>query len=211
MKKRQLIRESIMKYAEKEFKEKGYSNSRVEDIAFNSGNAKATIYNYFDSKDDILAAIISKSYKSFNETMSSEMKENNNKNDLKILLEAYIYFDEQFPFYSELLFSNENLLIEKKIYDKIAENQPLTESENEYIESESQLVSVTRDLITKYLNNTTEDPEFLKKLVQVLAHFLVSIRQVIINGKLIKRSNEDTRVILEIMVKIIEQGITHYN
>ena len=72
MKKRQINRETIIKFAEKEFIEKGYEKARVEDIAFNSGNAKATIYNYFDSKEDILTAIIAKAYQLYIETLSSD-------------------------------------------------------------------------------------------------------------------------------------------
>lgn len=211
MKKRQLNRETIIKFAEKEFEEKGYTNSRVEDIAFNSGNAKATIYNYFESKDDILTAIISKGYRSFIEILTNRLHDKADSNNVRTILESYIIFDEQLPFLSEIVNSNENLLIETKIFDKINNNESLTESEKEYRESESTLANLATDLLTNYLTNTITDREVLRKLVQVLAHFLLSIRQIIISGKLIKRSNEDTREILEIMLKIIEQGIKNYN
>ena len=210
MKKRQLNREIIIKYAEKEFKEKGYVNSRVEDIAFNSGNAKATIYNYFESKEDILVSIISNAYRSFTELLLVRLKENNDRNDLRIIFESYLYFDTQFPYLSELLNSNENMIIEKKIFDKIDQNISLTESEKEYRESEDELAKSATIILTKYLNNTITNADVLKKLVQVIAHFLLSIRQVIMTGKLVKQSNEQTKETLDIMVKIIELGIKNY-
>lgn len=50
-------REAILRAAIKVFVEKGYSNSKVADIAKETGIADGTVYLYFHSKEDILHSI----------------------------------------------------------------------------------------------------------------------------------------------------------
>lgn len=55
-----LHREQIMKAAEKLFSEKGYEQTKIEDISKSSEYSRRTIYSYYESKDDILHHIIEK-------------------------------------------------------------------------------------------------------------------------------------------------------
>jgi AcrR family transcriptional regulator len=52
--------DEILDAALSEFLEKGFDQARVEDIAARAGLSKAGVYLYFDSKDDILRALIEK-------------------------------------------------------------------------------------------------------------------------------------------------------
>ena len=63
--KRQIKRDIIINCAEEAFITKGYSESTLDEIALNSGNTKATIYNYFASKEDLLAAVMPRTYEKF--------------------------------------------------------------------------------------------------------------------------------------------------
>lgn len=210
MKKRQINRETIIKFAEKEFIEKGYEKARVEDIAFNSGNAKATIYNYFDSKEDILTAIIAKAYQLYIETLTSDLKLQEGKNVFKAILDSYLHFDEHYPYYSDLISSTESMLIIQKIYEKSSQDYPLTESEKEYKDREAETVNLLIEVFTKYLNKAITDRETMTKLIQAFAHFALTVREIIMRGKIIKRSNEETLTIIETMFRIIELGIKNY-
>ena len=208
--KRQINRETILKFAEKEFIEKGYEKARVEDIAFNSGNAKATIYNYFDSKEDILTAIIAKAYQLYIEVLTSDLKLRENKSVFRSILDSYLHFDERYPYYSELIFSTESLVIIQKIFDKSSQDRPLTESENEYKDAEAETVNLLVEIFTAYLNTTSIDRVAMIKLIQGFAHFALTLREIIMRGKMIKRSNEETLAIIETMFRIIELGIKNY-
>lgn len=53
-----LIRKIIEDVAEKKFLIKGFAHTRMEDIAEEAGMAAGTIYNYFESKEEILSSII---------------------------------------------------------------------------------------------------------------------------------------------------------
>lgn len=47
-------REQILKAARRLFKEKGYDNTMIEDIADKANVSKATLYNYFPNKESLL-------------------------------------------------------------------------------------------------------------------------------------------------------------
>ncbi|MDX1597736.1 TetR/AcrR family transcriptional regulator [uncultured Marinobacter sp.] len=51
-------RNAILKAARECFREKGYDNSTIRDIVRRTGLAAGTFYNYFSSKQDIFAALL---------------------------------------------------------------------------------------------------------------------------------------------------------
>ncbi|CAM6004024.1 unnamed protein product [Sphagnum balticum] len=54
---RELIREEILTAAARLFTEKGYEATSVDDVAETADVAKGTFYNYFESKEDLVAAM----------------------------------------------------------------------------------------------------------------------------------------------------------
>ena len=48
-----IYKESVMDAAEKLFESKGYEATTVDEIAYNTGISKATIYAYYRSKEEI--------------------------------------------------------------------------------------------------------------------------------------------------------------
>jgi len=67
-------RQKIMNAAIKIFANAGYFNSRVSDIAGEAGIADGTIYLYFKSKDDVLAAIFNEAITQFIEIANNELE-----------------------------------------------------------------------------------------------------------------------------------------
>lgn len=51
-------RQSIIDIAKKAFIEQGYSNTSMSEIASRVGGSKATLYNYFCSKEEVFAAVM---------------------------------------------------------------------------------------------------------------------------------------------------------
>jgi AcrR family transcriptional regulator len=66
-------RSQILDAASKVFAQKGFHHATTRDIASEASVAEGTIYNYFDSKDDLLLGIVMRLSKV--ETMSVELKE----------------------------------------------------------------------------------------------------------------------------------------
>ncbi len=50
----------ILKAAEAQFREQGYELTRIENVAQEANISVGTVYNYFDSKCDILLALVTK-------------------------------------------------------------------------------------------------------------------------------------------------------
>lgn len=210
MRKRQINRETIIKYAEREFIEKGYATAKVEDIALNSGNAKATVYNYFESKDDLLTAVLSNIYKLFLNLLTEEFNSAGNKKELRTIIQAYIRFDEMYPAHSGLLLSGESLIINKRVYEKLAKGLQITESETEYRNLEAELASLIDQIFAKYFKSVSIDSDFYIQMRRIFINFVFMIRETIINGKILKRSDDEIKEDLDIIIKIIEQGINNY-
>lgn len=56
------VRENILKETEKQVREKGYSAMTIRSVASACGIASGTVYNYFKSKDEMLAELMSKDW-----------------------------------------------------------------------------------------------------------------------------------------------------
>jgi AcrR family transcriptional regulator len=65
----------ILDAAEEVFAEKGFDGSRVDEIALKAGVNKALLYYYFDSKDDLLKALIQKNITETGEVLEKEFQD----------------------------------------------------------------------------------------------------------------------------------------
>lgn len=70
-------RQKILKASRRLFKEYGYENTMIEDIAAKAEVSKATLYNYFPNKDSLLVGTmdeVTESFERFIESFNPEMK-----------------------------------------------------------------------------------------------------------------------------------------
>ena len=68
-------RESIALSSTKLFLEKGFNKLTVSEVALNANIAKGSIYNYFDSKEDIVFAIIEHAQILYDKEVSAKIKD----------------------------------------------------------------------------------------------------------------------------------------
>ena len=96
-------RDEILDVAARIFAQKGYAETKIAEIANALDIADGTLYNYFDSKRDILLAIISKAGTDI-EPMLQEAGELKTRDDLAaILARTYDVFMAHLPFTRTLL------------------------------------------------------------------------------------------------------------
>ena len=96
-------REEILDVAACIFAEKGYTDTKITEIAEALDIADGTLYNYFSSKRDILLAIMDKA-KSDTEPLAQEMGELKTREDIVAMLAmAYDVFMAHLPFTRTLL------------------------------------------------------------------------------------------------------------
>jgi TetR/AcrR family transcriptional regulator, fatty acid metabolism regulator protein len=95
---------SIIEAAMSVFGEKGYHDSTISDIARAAGVSEATIYEYFEGKEDLLFTIPYKEIKetiAFLETMMRYIKGAENR--LRAVIYCYFYAYNDNPNYSSLI------------------------------------------------------------------------------------------------------------
>jgi len=69
-------RETILKIAHAAFLEDGYAATSMSSIAAKVGGSKATLYNYFSSKEDLFSAVIAERCRDFQEMLYDADLEN---------------------------------------------------------------------------------------------------------------------------------------
>lgn len=103
---RKIRQKDIIHAAEKVFFLKGYEQATMDEIAKTAEYSKRTIYSYFQSKEQLLHAIIYRAYHTLNTLVSKELSAQPHLNGLSKLLllgETFIRFMSQYPKYFETI------------------------------------------------------------------------------------------------------------
>lgn len=105
--KERLIRQAdIINAAEKVFFQKGYEQSTMDEVAKEAQYSKRTLYCYFQSKEQLLQAIIFKAFRILNEMINKDLVNQNNLTGLekiKLLGKTFIEFLSLYPKYFETI------------------------------------------------------------------------------------------------------------
>jgi len=94
-KEKMIRREDIISAAEKVFFNKSYELSTMDEVAKEAQYSKRTLYIYFQSKEQLLHAILFRAYRTLNEMFKRNLDENKQLNgfsQLKLLGETYLNF-----------------------------------------------------------------------------------------------------------------------
>ena len=207
---RKIRRDLIIEVAEKSFIENGFDDAKVEQIAEDAGYTKATLYNYFDSKDDLFAAVLAKTYQRMLEKIESQLKEDSY--DIMTMGEAYLSYVNMYPHQAEFLDSGRCVTINRVIIEKEQRGEQLTESEVDFRERETGLARFMADVIMHATKlSGVENEEKALRIVKSLAALNPIIRDVVRRGKAFGQSDDEIRETLSVLFKIIEQGVKHYD
>ena len=100
----QLVRDAksnlILDAALKTFAEKGYHETRLDDIAAAAGFSKASLYNYYEDKEEIFLHILIRMHEKILEVLKTEIKEDRHILDnLQTMLRAILkIYSDNFSF-----------------------------------------------------------------------------------------------------------------
>ncbi|MFX1283429.1 MAG: TetR/AcrR family transcriptional regulator [Promethearchaeota archaeon] len=204
-------REDIIKTAEWFFINQGYDQTMVDQIALKSGYSKATIYNYFDSKDDLFIAVVAKAFEKMFQIMENTLHAQDVKYELLTLGNAYLTFVEEYPAHASLFESGRLNLVIGKMITKEETNQPLTESEKEFRDLQLRIEKLMINVITETISSSgvqTEIDPF--SVVMVLSTLGSAINELVIRGKR-SPSKDKSREYLTVLFNIIDKGLRHYD
>jgi AcrR family transcriptional regulator len=102
---RSQLQNRILDAAAALFLEEGYEGVSMRQVAERIGYSATTIYRYYDSKDDLLFAIVHEGFRRFGDDLwKAARKAKDPLGQLKAVCAAYVKFGLQNPVYYQLMF-----------------------------------------------------------------------------------------------------------
>lgn len=110
-------RESIAAAASVLFMEKGIAATSMDDIAKAAGYSKATLYVYFENKEEIVSILVLNSMKKLNDYISSALVQHETtKTRYDFICRGLVQYQEEFPFYFRIVLDKINIDFESRDY-----------------------------------------------------------------------------------------------
>ena len=112
---RSVHRENIVSAASALFMEKGISATSMDDIAKAAGYSKATLYVYFENKEEIVGILVLNSMKKLYDYISSALiQHETTKARYDFICRGLVQYQEEFPFYFKMVLDKINIDFESK-------------------------------------------------------------------------------------------------
>ena len=110
-------RENIVAAASTLFMEKGIAATSMDNIAKSAGYSKATLYVYFENKEEIVGILVLNSMKKLYDYISSALiQHETTKARYDFICRGLVQYQEEFPFYFKMVLDKINIDFEGKEY-----------------------------------------------------------------------------------------------
>ena len=114
---RSVHRENIVSAASTLFMERGIAATSMDDIAKAAGYSKATLYVYFENKEEIVGILVLNSMKKLDDYISSALIQHEaTKARYNFICRGLVQYQEEFPFYFKMVLDKINIDFESKEY-----------------------------------------------------------------------------------------------
>ncbi len=114
---RSVHRDNIASAASVLFMEKGIAATSMDDIAKAAGYSKATLYVYFENKEEIVGILVLNSMKKLDFYISSALiQHEDTKARYDSICRGLVQYQEEFPFYFKMVLDKINIDFESKNY-----------------------------------------------------------------------------------------------
>ncbi|MGY5853052.1 MAG: helix-turn-helix domain-containing protein [Candidatus Thorarchaeota archaeon] len=205
-------RDAIIDTAERFFIQHGYEDTMVNKIAEEAGYTKATIYNYFESKDDLFVAVSARVFERLHQTFTEFMFRSDVTYELRTMGDAYLGFVEKYPEQASIFEQGQLSLVITRVVMKEETQEELTESESELRHHQMEIQRLMTDIITQTMKKSgvtgKVDP---MSVIMALSTLSSSIRELVMRGKRTSAPEEKTKEYLDVLFNIIDQGLKHYD
>lgn len=117
------------------FEKKGISQTSMDEVAARAGYSKATLYAYFNSKEEIVAYLVLGSMKSLKEQIIQAVEGSSDpRTQFLNIGNAMASYEQEHPFYFRLLLENIHVELEnKKVSEAEQESFQVGDEINEYL------------------------------------------------------------------------------
>lgn len=114
---RSVHRENIVSAASALFMEKGIATTSMDDIAKAAGYSKATLYVYFENKEEIVGILVLSSMKKLYDYISSALTQHEStETRYNFICRSLVQYQEEFPFYFKMVLDKINIDFESQDY-----------------------------------------------------------------------------------------------
>ena len=114
---RSVHREKIASAASVLFMDKGIVATSMDDIAKAAGYSKATLYVYFENKEEIVGILVLDSMKKlYNYIVSALEQQKTTKEQYNFICRGLVQYQEEFPFYFKMVLDKINIDFESHDY-----------------------------------------------------------------------------------------------
>ena len=114
---RSVHRENIVSAASALFMKRGIAATSMDDIAKAAGYSKATLYVYFENKEEIVGILVLNSMKKLYDYISSALiQHETTKARYDFICRGLVQYQEEFPFYFKMVLDKINIDFESKEY-----------------------------------------------------------------------------------------------
>ncbi len=208
---KQLRRDIIIDTATQAFIKQGYENAMVDEIATEAGYTKASLYNYFESKEELFVAVVTRVFERLHQTLTEYLARTDVEYELRSMGDAYLLFVEKNPDQAVLFEAPRLSLVIGGIIQKEQTGEDLSESEKEFRDVQLKV----QDLMTSVITATMEKTGIKNEVdpfavIMALTTMDNSIRELVVRGMRENESKEKTRAYLDTLFTIIDSGLRHY-
>ena len=114
---RSVHRENIVSAASALFMERGIAATSMDDIAKAAGYSKATLYVYFENKEEIVGILVLNSMKKLDDYISSALIQHEaTRARYDFICRGLVQYQEEFPFYFKMVLDQINIDFESRDY-----------------------------------------------------------------------------------------------
>lgn len=114
---RSVHRENIASVTSKLFAEKGISSTSMDDIAKAAGYSKATLYVYFENKEEIVSILVLNSMKKLCSYISSALqRQQSTRAKYDLICKELVRYQKEYPFYFKITLERININFESQDY-----------------------------------------------------------------------------------------------
>lgn len=168
--KKDFVKQEIIQTAEKYFLTVDFENVMIEQLAKLSGYSKATIYNYFESKEEIFLEIFIKAFDSLIETLHNF----NFENGILSLGQGYLQFVDNYPNYAKLFSSPQIKKFTNTLHTKELTNQKRTDLEQIFREKQNIIAILMTKMIEQSFNGLKIKPDINPMTLIIILSYLNS-------------------------------------
>ncbi|MHA2423389.1 MAG: TetR/AcrR family transcriptional regulator [Candidatus Thorarchaeota archaeon] len=204
-------RAEIIAAADKLFLERGYDNATMDQVSQEAAFSKATVYNYFPTKDDLYIAVAAIAFQTMVDSFESALEEQGLEYSIQNLYGGFLRFVRNYPQYAKIIDHALLRIVLTNILTKEQKGQKLTKSEVEFRNQQERSLN----LLVKAVDGTLKGKDYgkgkttfdlsvaLSTLVGGLATEVVTREQA---GAQTKKQTEQQ---LKLILAMLDSGLRH--